>query len=151
LQDNSEFIIVTIRKIADLLIYHLSKFSRGFPHLAKNLYGLCSKITDTEAVARTITDTACERGLFFGLAAMLEDYLLDSRSVPKILNALFTHSNAIDITKAKILEIADQRYGLPAMREAYLRRGAIRLASLGFCRMITGNEEIASKLSAWLL
>jgi hypothetical protein len=37
--------------------------------------------------------------------------------------ALSQHRNATDIARAKILEIPDSRYGLPEMREAYLREG----------------------------
>ena len=38
-------------------------------------------------------------------------------------SSLYKHADATDITRAKILEIADHRYGLPEMRETYLREG----------------------------
>lgn len=40
-----------------------------------------------------------------------------------LIVALSQHQNATDITRGKILEIPDHRYGLPEMRETYLREG----------------------------
>jgi hypothetical protein len=49
--------------------------------------------------------------------------LLDTTVAPKLLRTLYSHESATDISRAKILEIADLRYGLPEMREAFLREG----------------------------
>ncbi|WP_298811877.1 hypothetical protein [uncultured Sphingomonas sp.] len=35
----------------------------------------------------------------------------------------YRHESATDISRAKILEIPDRRYGLPEMRESFLREG----------------------------
>ncbi|MEI5667890.1 hypothetical protein WBO78_27195 [Bosea sp. CCNWLW174] len=40
-----------------------------------------------------------------------------------IIVALDRHPNATDLTRAKALEISDHRYGLPEIRETYLREG----------------------------
>lgn len=54
---------------------------------------------------------------------MLESYLLDTAVAPDLVHALFRHESATDISRAKILEIPDLRYGLPEMRETFLREG----------------------------
>ncbi len=59
----------------------------------------------------------------FWFGMMLDDYLMDTNVAADIIVALYQHRNATDITRAKILEISDSRYGLPEMREAYLREG----------------------------
>jgi hypothetical protein len=59
----------------------------------------------------------------FWFGMMLEEYLLDTGSASDLIVGLYRHVNATDITRAKILEIADQRHGLPEMREAFLREG----------------------------
>lgn len=59
----------------------------------------------------------------FWFGMMLEAYLLETKQAPDIINELYRHESATDISRAKILEIADIRYGLPEMREAFLREG----------------------------
>ena len=59
----------------------------------------------------------------FWFGMMLEAYLLETKAAPLLVDALYTHESATDISRAKILEIADFRYGLPEMREAFLREG----------------------------
>lgn len=127
-EEDAELIMVVMRDHADRLEPHLKQFAEGFPHLAKNFYGLCSEMPDKELVAEVVLEVAkgdphvSEYQLFwFGM--MLEDYLMDTDVAPDIIVALSQHRNATDITRAKILEIPDSRYGLPEMREAYLREG----------------------------
>jgi hypothetical protein len=50
---------------------------------------------------------------------MLEAYLLDTAAAPDLVHTLYRHESATDISRAKILEIADRRYGLPEMREGF--------------------------------
>lgn len=127
-EEDAELIMVVMRDHADRIEPHLRQFAEGFPHLAKNFYGLCSEMPDKQPVAEVVLEIArddphvSEYQLFwFGM--MLEDYLLDTSVAPDILVALSQHRNATDITRAKLLEIPDHRYGLPEMREAYLREG----------------------------
>lgn len=54
---------------------------------------------------------------------MLEAYLLDTAAAPDLVHTLYRYESATDISRAKILEIADRRYGLPEMREGFLREG----------------------------
>jgi hypothetical protein len=59
----------------------------------------------------------------FWFAMMLEDYLLKTQLARDLVIALYEHENATDITKAKILEISEKRFGLPDLREEQLRTG----------------------------
>lgn len=127
-EDDAELILVVMRDHVSRIEQHLSMFANGFPHLAKNLYGLCSDASDKEAVARIILEVAGSGnhiGEFqlFWFGMMLEGYLMDTQAAPDLVHALYTHESATDISKAKILEIADFRYGLPEMRETFLREG----------------------------
>lgn len=127
-EDDAELILVVMRDHVDRIQAHLGRFARGFPHLAKNFYNLCGAASDKEAVARIVLNVASagdhvgEYQLFW-LGMMLELYLMDTALAPDIIRSLYRHSSATDISRAKILEIADLRYGLPEMREAYLRDG----------------------------
>ena len=127
-EDDAEFILVVMRDHVSRIEQHLGMFASGFPHLAKNFFGLCSEANDMEAVAAIVLEVASagdhigEFQLFwFGM--MLEAYLLDTQAAPDLVHTLYKHDSATDISRAKILEIADLRYGLPEMRESYLREG----------------------------
>ena len=127
-EEDAELILVVMRDHVQRIEQHLRIFASGFPHLAKNFYGLCSDASDKESVAAVVLEVAGagdhigEFQLFwFGM--MLETYLLDTEAAPDLVHTLYRHESSTDISRAKILEIADLRYGLPEMREAYLREG----------------------------
>jgi hypothetical protein len=127
-EEDAELIMVVMRDNVSRIEQHLGMFANGFPHLAKNFFGLCTDAADKEAVASLIlqvTRAGDHIGEFqlFWFGMMLEAYLIDSKSASNLVYALYYHESATDISRAKILEIADLRYGLPEMREAYLREG----------------------------
>lgn len=127
-EEDAELILVIMRDHVEQIEEYLGIFAKGFPHLAKNFYGLCNDATDKEAVAEIVLEVAREGDhigeyQLFWFGMMLEAYLLDTRQAPDIIYALYRHESATDISRAKILEITDLRYGLPEMREAFLREG----------------------------
>ena len=99
-----------------------------FPHLAKNVYTFCGRLPNMEFVAEIIltvlrdNDTLMEYQLFW-IGMMLEDYLLKTTKASDLISKIFLHKSATPITKAKILEIADIRFGLQEMRDIHLTNG----------------------------
>jgi len=127
-EDDAELIMVVMRDHVDRIADRLELFADGFPHLAKNFYSLCREATDKERVADVVLKVASEGShigeyQLFWFGVMLEDYLLETSLAPDIIRTLYAHVSATDISRAKILEISDQRYGLPEMRETFLREG----------------------------
>ena len=127
-EDDAELIMVVMRDHVDRIENRLELFADGFPHLAKNFYSLCRAATNKDVVSEVVLKVVAEGShigeyQLFWFGMMLEDYLLDTNLAPDIVHALSTHPSATDISRAKILEIGDQRYGLPEMRETYLREG----------------------------
>ena len=127
-EEDAELILVVMRDHVSRIEQYLGVFASGFPHLAKNFFGLCGDAADKDAVAQIVLEVAAagdhvgEFQLFwFGM--MLEAYLLDTAAAPDLIHTLYRHESATDISRAKILEIADRRYGLPEMREGFLREG----------------------------
>lgn len=53
----------------------------------------------------------------------MEEYLLGISAGGDLIQRLFDHPNSQIITKARILEIPTHKYGLPEMRDAYIRSG----------------------------
>lgn len=127
-EEDAELVLIVTRDHAERVGEHLGVFARGFPHLAKNFYGLCSEIADKDDVAAVVLDTAKngehvgEYQLFW-FGVMLEDYLLSTEHASDLIYTLYHHPNATDVSRAKLLEIPDLRYGLTEMREAFLREG----------------------------
>lgn len=125
-EEDAELILIVARKNILEIEPHIDKFS-AFPHLVKNFYALCQDAVDKDRVTKIVLEAikgkyVSEYQLFwFGM--MLEGYLLDTTDAGSLLNALYTHPNASDISRAKLLEIPDTRYGLPELREGYLREG----------------------------
>jgi hypothetical protein len=54
---------------------------------------------------------------------MVEDYLLSTSVAGDLLISIYEHPWATSVTKAKILEIPEMRFGLPELREEQLKEG----------------------------
>jgi hypothetical protein len=127
-EEDAELITVVMRNNVDQIVPHLEIIARNFPHLAKSFCNLCAAASDKEAIAALIIKLSdgshhlSEYQLFW-FAVMLERYLLDTKAASKVICALLSHPQASEISKAKILEISDNRYGLREIREQYLRSG----------------------------
>ena len=95
----------------------------------ENIYHFCLEIQDTTALAKFVIDflddkdTIVHEFQLFWLAHILEERLLDTKKASEIIDKLYNHSNATSISKAKILEIPDLRYGLVELRDSHLGAG----------------------------
>lgn len=58
------------------------------------------------------------------MAKIAEKYLLEAESVGELFALLYEHKNATNISKAKILEIPESRFGMPEWREVHLKNGS---------------------------
>lgn len=127
-EEDAEMILVVMRDHVEQVEDHLGHFAKGYPHLAKSFYSLCAAASNKEAVGQIVLDVATDGShvpeyQLFWFGVMLENYLIDTSHAARLIDALYTHPSASDITKAKVLEIADNRFGLPEMREGFLREG----------------------------
>ena len=121
-------ILTIMRDHATRVEKRLPYLIKTYPHLVKNVHGFCSKVQDKEMVAEFILEelnkstTIAEYQLFW-FATMLEDYLINTSKASVIISKLFNHRRATSISKAKILEIPDVRFGLPELRNDFLKSG----------------------------
>ena len=67
-------------------------------------------------------DTLMEYQIFW-FAAIFEEHLMESTRASNILSKLFEHRSATAVSKAKLLEIPDRRFGLQDLRNEYLATG----------------------------
>jgi hypothetical protein len=59
----------------------------------------------------------------FWFSWILQKFLMDTKCASEIIGALYHHKNATIISRAKVLEIPDNRYGLIEMRDEHLVAG----------------------------
>lgn len=127
-EEDAELVMIVMRGHVNRITSHLNIFARDFPHLAKNFYLLCGDadnkdfITDVLIDVLNSEDFVSEYQLFW-FAVMLERYLLDTSRAGELIPLLYQHKSSTDISRAKILEIRDNRFGLSEMREGFLREG----------------------------
>ena len=128
-EEDAELVLALMAKHAAEVIDRLGDISKRFPHLIKNVYCFCLSIDDVESLARFVVDfldrkdAAIYEFQLFWIACILEDKLLDSRRSAEIIDKLYNHVNATPISRAKILEIPDLRYGLVELRDKHLGAG----------------------------
>jgi hypothetical protein len=128
-EEDAELVLTLMRDHSADIIEFPPSLIRDFPSLAKRLYYFCSEVQDKEAVIFALrayvndSETLITEYQLFWFAKMAEDYLLNSAGVGDLLIALYEHEEATDISKAKILEIPEKRFGLADLREERLRMG----------------------------
>jgi hypothetical protein len=127
-EEDAELVLTLMRDSSADVLEFIPTLVREFPGLSKRLYHFCSEVEDKGAVTAALneylgTGVQVTEYQLFWFGKMAEDYLLKSRAVGELLFGLYEHSAATDISKAKILEIPEKRFGLPELREEQLRTG----------------------------
>jgi len=126
-EEDAELILSVFRDHTEEVRPHLAGFAQTFPHLAKNIWSFCKHLDDNDFIGQFLDEAAENSGLqeyqLFWFAWILQDFLMDTEFAPRIIGKLYDHKNATDISKAKILEIPDNRYGLLEMRDGHLVAG----------------------------
>jgi len=128
-EEDAELVLALMAEHAEEAIVRLKDIALKFPHLFKNIFGFCSQVEDIDALADfTISllddgDAMIYEFQLFWLAHILEGRMLDSPRAAEIIDKMYNHANATIISKAKILEIPDLRYGLVELRDEHLGAG----------------------------
>jgi hypothetical protein len=126
-EEDAELVLSLFRDHPEEVQPHLDHFATSFPHLAKNIWSFCKHIEDKEFIGEMVCRAADYEGLqeyqLFWFAWLLQDYAMSTKYAPEIIGKLYNHPNASIISKAKILEISDNRFGLVEMRDDHLVAG----------------------------
>lgn len=127
-EDDVGLILSYMRDCPEDLLEYLGLLLQGYPNLAKRIHYFFRQVQDKDAVTDEIIDFlgriqhVGEFQLFwFGM--MLDDYLYDTKKASDLMIKLFEADGATPISKAKILEIPENRFGMPELREEYLKAG----------------------------
>lgn len=127
--DDAELVLTLLRDYGEDVMSYLPLLLSKFPNLSKNIYHFCDHIPDKQELLRLIyefvtTNKQTTEFQLFWIAKIFETYLRDISGAGDLLVALYEHPNATDISKAKLLEIPDRKFGLGDLREEHLRTGA---------------------------
>lgn len=125
-ESDAELVLVLLRDHANAVFSKMLSVLNKFPGLTKNLYHYARLATDRvgldDLLINLVRDcpNATEYQLFW-VAKIAEEFLTTSPRLGDILALVFEHPNSTMISRAKVLEIPDRRFGLPELREEVLR------------------------------
>lgn len=127
-EDDAELILTIMREHAHKVERRLPYIAHAHPHLIKNIYSFCSNVADKEFIADMIYEEAAKGNQLieyqlFWFGAILEEHLMQTRKASNLISILFNHRSATPLTRARILEIPDIRFGLPELRHEFLSSG----------------------------
>jgi hypothetical protein len=127
-ESDAELVLVLLRDYGEDVLSSLSGFLHRFPGLSRNVFHFARHVEDRELLAEVVHEFTSKGGYatedqLFWMAKLAEEYLSRTPDYRDILLSIYQHPNATDISKAKILEIPEQRFGMPELRHDHLRVG----------------------------
>jgi Reverse transcriptase (RNA-dependent DNA polymerase) len=127
-ESDVELVLSLLRDHGEEVLPRLVHVLRRFPGLTKTLYNYARFAADRAGLDGLLLaflqdyPLATEYQLFW-IAKLAEDFLSNSPKYGDILMKTYEHANSTIISRAKVLEIPDRRFGLPDLREEKLRAG----------------------------
>jgi hypothetical protein len=127
-EEDAELVLTLMQDHSSDILEYLPTLIRDFPGLAKRMYHFCANVLDKNEVAAVVLKylnggTQITEYQLFWLGMMVEGYLLKTPKAGTLLASLYEHDDATDISRAKILEIPENKFGLPDLRHEQLRSG----------------------------
>ncbi len=127
-ESDADLILGFLRLHSDSLLELMPVLLTRFPNLIKHIYSVCSDIRDKEGLTKVIyeylnSETSFLEYQLFWVGAILEDYLQGENLYGESLIKILELSVDFKISKAKILEIPEQGFGLKEIRDDYLKTG----------------------------
>jgi hypothetical protein len=127
-ESDAELVLTLLTEHGEEVLAHLGNILPRFPLLAKTIFVFLGKANARDGLEDIIVSflddspVATEYQLFW-ITCCVEKFLSGSDRYGQLLMRLFEHPDATDITQARVLEIPEQRFGMPELREGYLKSG----------------------------
>ena len=125
-EEDAELVLAVMRDHSQDVLEYIPALLQKFPSLIKNIFYFSQYVDDTSSLSTIVFDflenSVSEYQLFW-LAKLCEEYLLEEANAGDLLARLFEHPGATSISKAKVLEIPINKFGMPDLREEELRKG----------------------------
>lgn len=128
-ESDAELVLVLLRDHEYDVLEHLDGLLVKFPSLAKNVYAFSKYVEDQDSLAYLVLNfvSTCQHATeyqLFWMTKIAEDYLRSTLHFADLVAALKAHPQATDLTQAKLLEIPENGFGMPDLREMVLREGS---------------------------
>lgn len=127
-ESDAELVLALLRDHGEQVLPRMMDVLRKFPGLTKSVYNYARFTTDRcgldDLVLTFLNNSplATEYQLFW-LTKLAEDFLSSSSKYGDVIISAYEHPNSTTISRAKVLEIPEKRFGLPQLREEHLRAG----------------------------
>ena len=127
-ESDAELVLVVLRDYGEDVLERINTFLERFPSLSRNVYNFCRYVNDINELSALILNflkngkNITEEQLFW-IAKLSEEFLSKTPHYGDILFTLYNHQNASVISRAKVLEIPEQRWGMDELRKEHLRVG----------------------------
>jgi hypothetical protein len=127
-ESDAELALVLLKDHGDDVLRRMGDFLIRFPGLSRTIYQFSSFVEDKSELCGLVLrflrgDHFVTEYQLFWLTKMLEDHLSRESCYGTALAILNTHPSSTTITRAKLLEIPELRFGMPDLREAAIRSG----------------------------
>jgi hypothetical protein len=128
-EEDAELVLSLMRDHGEDVLEYIPDFLSRFPNLSRNIYYFCEYVPDKEELGNIVLDFLNESKnvtdyQLFWMAKIAEKHLSNTAYFGDILSCLLEHPNASVLSKAKVLEIPEKRFGMDNLREEHLRTGA---------------------------
>jgi hypothetical protein len=128
-EEDAELILAVMRDHSGDVLEHIDGMLRKFPSLIKNIYHFAKHVDDKTSLMGIVRDFVKESPVvteyqLFWLGKMCEDILISTGGSGDLMSSLLSHRSSTPISKGKILEIPEARFGMPDLREQELNSGA---------------------------
>jgi Reverse transcriptase (RNA-dependent DNA polymerase) len=143
-EEDAELVLAVMRDHSGDVLQHFEVILERFPSLIKNIYHFGRHVEDKAsllAITRKFVEMSpvvTEFQLFW-IAKLCQDTLLQTPGVGELMMSLLQHPAATPISKGKVLEIPEKRFGMPDFREAQVNTGSSEW--LAWCSAV-GSREI---------
>lgn len=127
-ESDAELVLILLSSFGEKVLEQMNTFLERFPSLSRNIYNFCRHVTDVNELSALIfsflknSRNATEDQLFW-MAKISEDFLSMTPQYADILSSLYYHQNATVISRAKVLEIPETRFGMNELRREHLQIG----------------------------
>jgi hypothetical protein len=127
-ESDAELALVLLKDHGDDVLQRMGDFLGKFPGLSRTIHQFSTFVEDKSELCRLVLrflrgDHFVTEYQLFWITKMLEDHLSDQSCYGSALALLNNHPSSTPITRAKLLEIPERRFGMPDLRETAIRSG----------------------------
>ncbi|ACB50947.1 hypothetical protein cce_1597 [Crocosphaera subtropica ATCC 51142] len=125
---DADLILTFMKENVKDVLENIKIFLYKFPNLIKKIYYYSTFVENKSDLLEIISEFLDEAEIvteeqLFWITKIVEDYLPTTGKYSYLLIKIYEHKNSSKISKSKILEIPENRFGMPDLRYDHLKEG----------------------------